>query len=216
MDMDSLKPAPYNPRAISAEALAGLQKSLHLFGDISGLVWNQRTGHLVAGHQRLAALKAEWGNGLRFLREPFRIECPDETMSTPSSAFPIRVVDWDEPTERAANIAANATTIQGEFTPELGPLLDELRDTFPAFDDLMFDDLQCKGDVDLDELWKDMPEFEQEDVSTRAIIVHFKTEQDVQAFAEVIGQKLTEKTRAIWYPEAKQESVLSMEEEDES
>ena len=142
MNMDSLRPAPYNPRSISGEALAGLQKSLHLFGDISGLVWNQRTGHLVAGHQRLRALVEEHGAALTL--EGVQVdgqEQPAAVMLPTGEFFPVRVVDWDEPTERAANIAANATTIQGEFTPELGPLLEELRDTFPAFDDLMFDAL---------------------------------------------------------------------------
>lgn len=45
-----------NLSCISAKALAGLKRSLEKFGDLSGLVWNKRIGHLVCGHQRLTAL----------------------------------------------------------------------------------------------------------------------------------------------------------------
>jgi len=53
-----LRAASYNPREITQEALEGLGHSLEEFGDISGIVWNKRTGHLVAGHQRVEALRA--------------------------------------------------------------------------------------------------------------------------------------------------------------
>lgn len=50
--------------------------------------------------------------------------------------------------------------------------------------------------------WQGMPEFEQEDkTSFRSIHVHFKNQEDVDRFAERIGQKFTDKTRAIWYPQ---------------
>ncbi len=45
-----------------------------------------------------------------------------------------------------------------------------------------------------------MPEYTQEDVSGRPIIVRFKNDEDVQAFAKLIGQTITEKTKFIWYP----------------
>jgi hypothetical protein len=51
--------------------------------------------------------------------------------------------------------------------------------------------------------WKGMPEFEQEDLSAfQSIHIHFKNQNDVNQFAELIGQKIGEKTRALWYPEA--------------
>lgn len=52
-------------------------------------------------------------------------------------------------------------------------------------------------------LWQGMPEFEQEDLTAfQSIHIHFRTIEDLQAFAELIGQPLTDKTRAIWYPKA--------------
>jgi hypothetical protein len=51
------------------------------------------------------------------------------------------------------------------------------------------------------EHWKDMPEFQNHDVSPfQSIIVHFKSEEDRKLFATLIEQNLTYKTKAIWFP----------------
>jgi len=52
--------------------------------------------------------------------------------------------------------------------------------------------------------WKGMPEFIQNDLTPfRSIKVSFRTKEDLDTFAELIGQKLTVKTRAVWFPIAK-------------
>jgi hypothetical protein len=49
--------------------------------------------------------------------------------------------------------------------------------------------------------WQDMPEFEMEDLSSfRKIVVHFRNQEDIDKFAELIGQKIT-KAPSLWYPE---------------
>jgi hypothetical protein len=49
--------------------------------------------------------------------------------------------------------------------------------------------------------WKDMPEFIQEKKDAYAkIVVRFDNEEDLQEFANLIGQKLTNKTKSIWHP----------------
>lgn len=49
--------------------------------------------------------------------------------------------------------------------------------------------------------WKDMPEFYQEkQKSYHKIIVRFDSEDDINDFSELIGQKVTCKTKSIWYP----------------
>jgi len=48
--------------------------------------------------------------------------------------------------------------------------------------------------------WKDMPEFHQEDLTSfRKLFVHFECQQDVDDFAELIGQRIT-KAPSIWFP----------------
>lgn len=58
--------------------------------------------------------------------------------------------------------------------------------------------------------WAGMPEFEQKDLTgVQQIHVHFKTRGDVDTFAKLIGQKLTEYTRSIWYPQAEKIDMKS-------
>lgn len=131
-----LKADPQNARTIEAPALRGLGVSMETFGDLSGIVWNERTGHLVAGHQRMNRLKAagvdEWvreGNA-GLITHPKTKE-----------VFTIRVVDWDPTTERMANLTANNPQIQGDFTEEAAEQLRALEDEM-MFQALALDGLQ--------------------------------------------------------------------------
>lgn len=50
--------------------------------------------------------------------------------------------------------------------------------------------------------WIDMPEFVQEKVIPFATVeVRFDNEEELQKFAEIIGQNLTNKTKSAWYPQ---------------
>ena len=50
--------------------------------------------------------------------------------------------------------------------------------------------------------WKDMPEFIQDKQEPFAkIIVRFGSQEDLDEFSELIGQKLTNKTKSIWHPQ---------------
>lgn len=95
--------APYNPRRISEHDLGALRRSLRAFGVVEPIVVNQRTGHIVGGHQRVVAARAE---GL--------------------AELPVVHVDLDEAGERQLNLALNR--ISGQWDQEkLAALLGELR-----------------------------------------------------------------------------------------
>ena len=136
MRLSDLKAAAYNPREISAQALDGLKASLRAFGDISCVVFNTRTQRLVAGHQRVRALREEHGDLV--LRDG-AIELPD------GERVHVRLVDWDEATERAANVAANSALIQGTFTDAVDALIAQIQQDTPdlasqvRIDDLLAD-----------------------------------------------------------------------------
>lgn len=133
--ISDLKAAEYNPRRITPEALKGLGYSLEEFGDLSGIVYNTRTGNLVCGHQRVKALAERYGNA----------PIVDNILQVNGYSFPIRLVDWPRDKEVAANIAANAPTIQGEFTDELQGLLNEIEQDWPKlFEELRFEDLKIE------------------------------------------------------------------------
>lgn len=52
--------------------------------------------------------------------------------------------------------------------------------------------------------WKDMPEFISNEMrSVRQIVVHFRNQEDVDAFAELLGQRITPKQMSLWFPEMK-------------
>jgi DNA modification methylase len=114
--VSELTAAPYNPRRISEDALAGLSASIARFGLLQPVIWNQQTGHVVGGHQRIKALVSQG------------IEETD-----------VIVVDLPEAEEKAANIALNSPAIAGEFVQEdLDALLLEIK----ANDPLLFDEVR--------------------------------------------------------------------------
>lgn len=50
-------------------------------------------------------------------------------------------------------------------------------------------------------MWRGMPEFSQDDLSPKQTLhVHFRNSNDVAAFADLVGQRVTPKTKYIWYP----------------
>jgi len=54
---------------------------------------------------------------------------------------------------------------------------------------------------DWEQEWQSMPEFIQEKKEPHAkIVVRFRNEKDLEAFESLMGQKLTKKTKSMWYP----------------
>ncbi len=100
--------APYNPRTISEYARKQLEKSLDKFGCVEALVWNETTGHLVSGHQRLADLdrREKWAPGdIDYL-------------------VGVSVVRLDDRKEKQLNVWLNNRAAQGNFDEDLlGELL---------------------------------------------------------------------------------------------
>jgi DNA modification methylase len=119
MDIATLRPARYNPRRIDPAAMAALTKSLERFGDVQPIVWNRRSRLVVAGHQRLKVLK-----------------------SKKVKQTAVVVVDLDERSERALNIALNSPALAGVFSADLQVLLETIqRDDEVLFAELRFAEL---------------------------------------------------------------------------
>ena len=51
--------ANYNPRKIAPEARKSLKANLKRIGLLGGIVWNEVTGNLVSGHQRISVIDEE-------------------------------------------------------------------------------------------------------------------------------------------------------------
>ena len=87
-------------------------------------VWNQRTGHIVSGHQRISIL--------------------DELEGTDDYDLQVAVVDMSEQDEKKLNIQLNNPVMQGDFDLDmLGDLVLDLNNTDTGFDNdelaMMFD-----------------------------------------------------------------------------
>ena len=62
ISVDQLKPAKYNPRKNlkpGDPAYEKIRRSLHEFGYVDPVIWNEVTGNIVGGHQRYKVLVAE-------------------------------------------------------------------------------------------------------------------------------------------------------------
>lgn len=112
-----INPAPYNPRSISEYARKQLAKSLERFGLVEPLVWNETTGNLVSGHQRLAIIDREqgWPGGSDF-------------------SIGVSVVKMNEKREKQLNVWLNNRAAQGAFD-EAG-LYELLKESESSLDDM--------------------------------------------------------------------------------
>jgi hypothetical protein len=141
MKITEIKKSAINPRKMTKEAQAGLKKSLEMFGDISGIIFNKRTNELIGGNHRWEELLKIYDKKkleLKELKENsgiYAIYHDDEFTS-----YTVRVVDWDEDTAKAANITANNQHISGYFTKEIDDVLAQLKD-HDYFNDLKLGNL---------------------------------------------------------------------------
>ena len=107
IDIEKLKPAQYNPRRDlkpGDPAYEKIKSSLHAFGYVDPVIWNEVTGNIVGGHQRYKVLVAE---GV------IEIDCVVVHIENPAD-------------EKALNIALNKAV--GEWEPiALAELLTDLR-----------------------------------------------------------------------------------------
>lgn len=145
---------PDNARQITAKAQEGLKVSTAKFGDLSCIVFNDLSGELVCGHQRVRVLRragaTEW---VRTSETEGYIEHPQT-----GERFKVRIVEWDDVTQRAANLAANNPEIAGTFTDEAIDQLAALEGQFEGFDELAFGDLQANLEKELRKAAKELEE----------------------------------------------------------
>lgn len=96
--------AGYNPRKITPEAKRKLKENLSKMGLMGGLVWNEKTGNLVSGHQRISILDAD--NNYN-----------NKTKENDYDVF-VTKVNLDEKDEKSQNIFFNNQSAMGFFDEE--------------------------------------------------------------------------------------------------
>lgn len=109
--LSNLAPNPENPRRVTPSKLQALERTLKRFGDLSGVVFNRTSGHLVGGHQRIEVFHA-LGMDSVVLERTFEKPTPSGTVAegffeVDGERFAYREVQWGKQTEKAAMICAN-------------------------------------------------------------------------------------------------------------
>lgn len=177
VEADQLLANPNNWRIHPKNQQEALGSVLDSVGWVQSVIVNQRTGFVVDGHMR-AALAISKG-----------------------ASVPVTYVDLSED-EEALILAsfdpigmAAATDVQ-----KLNELLKDVQTDSPSLNALL---ARTAGQEKIDpyEMWQGMPEFDQQALFARSIRINFTSQADVDDFAKLIGQKITDKTTYLNYPE---------------
>lgn len=197
-------------RNVKAHDVGELTQSIRRFGFNDAVVVDDRTGRLLAGHGRVDALRAMHKEDAQ--RHPAGVRVKGEG-ATPEWLVPVQR-GWasrDDTEAEAFIVAANRLVELGGWDePGLEAVLADLaRDGALEGTGYDGDDVDrllnhpaiVNGTTDALAEWEGMPEFDQRDkTSLHQLVVHFKSTVDLEAFANLVAQKLTTKTRAIWFP----------------
>ena len=192
-----------NPRQITEKQFNDLDEWLSELGDLSGIVHDLNSDEVIGGNQRSRVFDI---NKCEIVLTD-ELEEPDEQGTVAhgyviwkGKKYAYRQVRWDDKQCEKANIVSNKGGGSMDF--------DILANEFEV-DDLL--DWGFKGyeigiageDIDFDKEWEGMPEYESKDLTSfRRIIVHFQSQDDVNDFAELIEQPITERAKYIWHPKA--------------
>jgi hypothetical protein len=192
--LGDLKPWDMNPRQSSKAQAQRILRSFERFGQVE-IVAIGPNFEVYDGHQRLNALRSLHNDDYELdARQSNRPLTDAERRELVVSLHAGAVGSWDWNAISSWN---------SEELQSWGMDGDALRQwNLDALN--LREMIESDGAQDPNEEWEGMPEFEQEDLTAfKSIHVHFACQADYEAFAELIGQKLSEKVRSIWYPEAK-------------
>jgi hypothetical protein len=205
-----------NPRTITKKQFADLQDSLRRLGDLSGVVHDLTTDEIVGGNQRMDVFDLKTCQ----IEITERFDQPDAQGTVARGwviwqghRYTYRAVMWDEKTREEANIRANKAG--GSWDMDVLANQFEIPDLiewgFAPYELGIVDEAINPGDE-----WQGMPEFEQGEADGfHTIKVHFANVVDMEEFAKLICQTITEKTKSLWYPPREKSELLSFVVEDE-
>jgi ParB-like chromosome segregation protein Spo0J len=184
--LESLTPYAKNSRTHSEAQVAQIAASIEEFGWTNPILVDGERG-IIAGHGRVLAARKL---GLK---------------KVPT----IELSGMTEAQKRAYIIADNKLALNAGWDDAmLGLELGELADlgfnlSLTGFEPREIEALSVErqsGRTDPSVEWEDMPEFDQQDKQAfRSIVLHFKSQAEVDHFARSIGQVVSEKARFVWF-----------------
>lgn len=181
--LDELEPYDRNARTHSDAQIEQLCASIRQFGWTNPILLDGR-GRVVAGHGRMQAARSM---GLT------EVPC-------------IELRHLSDQQRRAYILADNQLALNAGWDVELLRLeLGDLRTEEFDIGVIGFGSMEVEQlfapDIDPASEWQGMPEYEQQDLSAyQRLIVNFKDQAGVDAFAALIQQRITRQTRSTWFP----------------
>ena len=175
-----LVPWENNPKRMTKKQADGLRLSIERFGFAVPLLVSP-DGDIYDGHQRQTLMEAikEYG--------------PNATVDVRVSSRP---PTDDERRELVVRLKQNQAGWDFDMLPNLYE-----REELIEWGFLPYELGITEGDNPEDE-WQGMPEFNQEDAfgALHSVKVHFARQEDIDEFAQMVGQTVNTKTKYIWYP----------------
>ncbi len=182
-----------HPRNANRGEVDAISESIKANGFFGTLVANKRTGHILIGNHRFQVAQVQGFDHI-----------------------PVTWVDVDDETELRILLADNRTARLGKDDEvQLAELLSELSHSDTGLTGTGFKEVdleQLLNDLanplsatnpanNVDDEWQGMPEFDCEgETAFKRILVSFENQNDVNAFAQLIEQNLSDKTKVLWYP----------------
>lgn len=196
-DADQLLANPFNARIhpkFQQDALSGV---LDTVGWIQRVVVNRTTQHIIDGHLRVALAISK---GAKVPVVYVDLTEDEEALALSSFDYIGSLAAYDA--EQTRTLLTSVNSDNAAIQQMLAGLAVEVGIVPP--------------DNPYDE-WQGMPEFEQEDKTAPFTIqVHFFHEDDIQKFAELVGQTVTVKSRSIFYPKREREDLTKVAWQSES
>lgn len=197
--LGDLQPWEHNPRTMTKRQAQRLVKSRNTLGQFQTVAIGPN-GEVYDGHQRLNAWAVVYGMDSSIdARQSDRPLNDDERAAlTLAANLPAGAWDWGKLAQWDAGAMADWGMDEetlATWNNDANNLRQMINADFPPLDPMAE--------------WEGMPEFEQEDnTAWKSITVHFDSPDNMQNFAELIEQTITEKTKSIWYPKKEKSELL--------
>lgn len=196
-----------NANAGTARGREMVERSLHRLGAGRSILVD-RNGKIIAGNKTHEAAAA------------IGLDAPLVVQSDGTRLVVVQRTDLDMDEDTAARelaIADNRAAETGlEWDTDVLASLGESIDLSQFWTHTELENMLGE-EVNPEDLWKGMPDFEQESSGKlRSITVHFRTKEAVAIFGQAIGQTITDQTRSIFYPKEERANFMAHRVQDES
>jgi hypothetical protein len=181
---DQLLVNPFNARIHPKPQQDALSGVLNSIGWIAPVIVNKRSGHVVDGHLRVSL-----------------------ALSKGEKSIPVDYVDLDENEEKIMLASLDYIGSMAVYDREAVDTLLQQVNSDDSDVQVLLDKLGVAQGLTppnnpYDE-WEGMPAFDLEDIRAKySLVVHFETEEAIEAFAQAVGQTVTTKTKSIQYPKS--------------